>query len=42
MTRGWLTNRKMKIHDRELKTRFLSVCEYLIVMFKMLCYSLLL
>jgi len=30
------------IHNRELKTTPLSVCEYLIVIFKMLYYSLLL
>jgi len=29
-------------HNRELKTRLLSVSEYLIVMFKMLYYCLLL
>jgi len=29
------------LHNRELKTRPLSVCEYLIVMFKTLYYSLL-
>jgi len=37
---GWLTSRESKIHHREVKTRPLSVCEYLIVMFKMLHYSL--
>jgi len=42
MTRRVLTSRESKIHNRELKTRPLSVCEYLIVMFKVFYCSLLL
>jgi len=41
MTRRVLTSRESHIHNRELKTRPLSVCEYLIVMLKILHYSLL-
>jgi len=41
MTRR-VANKQRKQDNRELKTRPLSVCEYLIVMFKMLYYSLLL
>jgi len=42
VTRRGPTSRESKIRNRELKTRLLSVSEYLIVVFKMLYYSLLL